>query len=109
MKRITLIVLVAAMNLFIIYQFQKPTLAENDAIQKAKEYVGAVNAKMNSAFDTEKPAHYSVLVNDTAWNKVIGNRQWSIMIGDVAVSIKADTGEFVQMVFPLDGVITELP
>jgi hypothetical protein len=50
-----------------------------------------------------------VLESDTVWNKVIGNRQWSVMIDGVGVDIKADTGEFVRMVFPLDAVITELP
>jgi hypothetical protein len=31
------------------------------------------------------------------------------MIDGVGVDIKADTGEFVRMVFSLDAVITELP
>ncbi|BBH24180.1 hypothetical protein Back11_55250 [Paenibacillus baekrokdamisoli] len=64
---------------------------------------------MNADFDTDKLADYCVLESDTFWTKVNGNRQWSIMIDGVAVDIKANTGEFVQMVFPLDGVITELP
>lgn len=56
-----------------------------------------------------KITDYCVLENNTDWNEVIGNRQWFIMIDGVAVYIKAITGEFVQMVFPLDGVITEPP
>ncbi|MDQ0060203.1 hypothetical protein [Paenibacillus harenae] len=64
---------------------------------------------MNADFDTEKIAAYCVLENDTIWNKITENRQWSVMIDGVAVDIMANTGEFVQMVFPLDGFITELP
>ena len=64
---------------------------------------------MNGDFDTEKQAEYCLLRNDTFLNKIIGNRQWSVMIDGLAVDIKADTGEFVEMVFPLDGVINELP
>lgn len=109
MKKITLLLLLAAISLFVIYQVQKPILTENNAVIKAKEYVEIINGKYNSEFDTEIPANYVVLENDTIWNKVIGRRLWSVMIDGVAVDIEANTGEFVQMVFPLDGVINELP
>ena len=92
-----------------MYQFQKPILTENNAIIKAKEYVKVINEKMNVDFDTEKQVEYCLLKNDTLWNKMTGDRQWSVMIDGLGVDIKANTGEFVQMVFPLDGVINELP
>jgi hypothetical protein len=108
MKKISLLLLMA-ISVFVIYQFQKPILTENNAIIKAKEYVNVINAKMNTDYDTGKLAAYCVLESDTVWNKIIGNRQWSVMIDGVEVDIKANTGEFVKMIFPLDGVITELP
>jgi len=108
-KKITLLVLLAAISIVVIYQFQKPILTENNAILKAKEYVQLVNERLGSTFDTEKPANYCVLDEDTIWNKFIGNRRWSAMIDGVAVDIRVDSGQFIQMVFPLDGVITELP
>lgn len=108
MKKIFLLLLIAV-SIFVIYQFQKPILSENNAIIKAKEYVKVVNEKMNSDFDTEKQAEYCLLRNDKFWNRIIGNRQWSVMIDGVAVDINANTGEFVEMGFPLDGVINELP
>lgn len=108
MKRISLIFLIAV-SIFVCYQFQKPMLTENNAIITAKEYVKVINDKMNGNFDTEKQAEYCLLRNDTFWNIIIGNRQWSVMIDGLAVDIKANTGELVEMVFPLDGVINELP
>jgi lipoprotein signal peptidase len=108
MKRISLLVLIA-LSIFVIYQIQKPILTENNAIIKAKEYVKVINEKMNGDYDTEKKAAYCLLENDSFWNRIIGNRQWSVMIDGLAVNIKATSGEFVEMVFPLDGVINELP
>lgn len=108
MKRISLLLLIA-LSMFVIYQIQKPILSENNAIIKAKEYVKVGNEKMNSDFDTEKQAEYCLLRNDKLWNRIIGNRQWSVMIDGVVVDINANTGEFVEMGFPLDGVINELP
>ncbi|MEW9698669.1 hypothetical protein [Paenibacillus sp. SI8] len=108
MKKISLIFLMS-ISLFVIYQFQKPILTENDATIKAKEYIQVINEKMNAGIDTQKPAEYCVLTNDTVWNKMIGNRQWSVMVDGYGVDIQANTGEFVQMIGPLDGVITELP
>src|SRR5437016_3785765 len=99
MKKISLLLLMI-ISIFAIYQFQKPILTENNAIIKAKEYVNVINEKMNINIDTDKMVDYCVLESDTTWNKIIGNRQWSVMIDGVAVDIKANTGEFVQMVFP---------
>lgn len=96
-------------SVFIIYQYQKPILTENNAIAKAKHYVEVINANLNLNFNTDKPADYCTLENDNFWNKITGNRQWSVMIDGLAVDIKAYNGEFVQSVFPLDGVINELP
>ncbi|GFZ77808.1 hypothetical protein GCM10008018_24300 [Paenibacillus marchantiophytorum] len=64
---------------------------------------------MNEDIDTQKSSEYCMLTNDTVWNKIIGNRQWSVMVDGYGVTIQANTGEFVQMIGPLDGVISELP
>jgi hypothetical protein len=109
MKKENSIILLAVLTVFVIYQFTKPILTEDTASDKAKEYVNLINEKKNSNFDTKKMADYSILNNDNVWNKIIGNRQWTVSIDGVAVYINAYTGEFVEMVFPLDGVINELP
>ncbi|MNZ86503.1 hypothetical protein D3C78_1053240 [compost metagenome] len=108
MKNISLLLLMV-ISIFAFYQFQKPILTEDNAILGAIKYVNIVNEKMNANFNTDKIAEYCVLERGTFWNKITGTRQWSVMIDGVAVDIKANTGEFVQMVFPLGGVITELP
>lgn len=108
MKKIFLVSLIS-ISLFIIYQLQKPILTEDNAIIKAKEYIQVINKKMNADIDTQKSAEYCVLTNDTVWNKIIGSRQWSVMVVGYGVNIQANTGEFVQMIGPLDGVISELP
>ncbi|NOU98687.1 hypothetical protein [Paenibacillus planticolens] len=108
MKKISLVFLIS-ISLFIIYQFQKPVLTEDIAIIKAKEYIQVINKKMNVDIDTQKSAEYCVLTKDTVWNKIIGNTQWSVMIDGYSVDIQANTGEFVRVIGPLDGVISELP
>jgi hypothetical protein len=57
MKKISLLLLMA-ISIFVIYQFQKPILTDNNATIKAKEYVKVINEKKNADFDTEKPADY---------------------------------------------------
>lgn len=108
-KKITLLLLLAAIGIVVIFQIQKPILSEYNAMIKAKEYVDIVNEKLNSKFDTEINAKYVVLEKNTIWNKLLGNQQWSSMIDGVVVNVDAHSGEFVQMVFPLDGVINKLP
>ncbi|OME86675.1 hypothetical protein BK120_06965 [Paenibacillus sp. FSL A5-0031] len=109
-KKVTLLLLLAAtIGIVVIFQIQKPILSEYNAMIKAKEYVDIVNEKLNSKFDTEINAKYVVLEKNTFWNKLLGNQQWSSMIDGVIVNIDAHSGEFVQMVFPLDGVISKLP
>ncbi|MEC0227068.1 hypothetical protein [Paenibacillus alba] len=108
MKKVSLVFLIS-ISLFMFYQFQKPILTEDNAIIKAKEYIQVINKKMNADIDTQKSAEYCVLTNDTVWNKIIGNMQWSVMVDGYGVDIQANTGEFIQMIGPLDGVVTELP
>ncbi|AEI40520.1 hypothetical protein [Paenibacillus mucilaginosus] len=107
MKKIYLILLMAV-SITVIYQLHKPTIREDKAILKAKEYVNVINEKKSTGFHINRVT-YCLLDNDTVWNRIIGSRQWTVMVDGVSVEINAYTGEFVRMIFPLDGVITELP
>ncbi|MDR6550184.1 hypothetical protein [Paenibacillus qinlingensis] len=107
--RKTIVISLIVLSLIAIYQFQRPILTEESAVNKAKEYLQIINTNMKENIQTQKLPDYCVLRKDTFWNKMIGNRQWTVMIDGYGVDIQAYKGEFIQMVGPLDGVITELP
>lgn len=88
------------------YQFREPVLTEQQAISKAKMYLDTVNLQMHLSYDTKKDAESSSLNKDTFWNKIAGNRTWYVHIDGVLVILEADNGQFIEMIFPLDGVIT---
>lgn len=93
---------------FAIYQFNQPLLTKNDAITKAGIYLTTVNAKMNLPYNTKNVEESSWYISkDDFWNKVTGNSKWNGFIDGVSFQIDADTGEFIDMVFPMDGVITK--
>lgn len=87
------------------YQLQRPILTEYEAISKAKIYLNKVGQKLDLTYNTNI-VEMSFLNNDTLWSKATGNRTWYIHIDGVAVILEAYTGEFINMVFPLDGVIS---
>ena len=101
-----IILLIPVLILFGYYQFQKPILTEHEATSKARKYLETVNRYLDLTYNTNI-VEMSVLNNDTFWNKATGNRTWYIHIDGVAILLEADNGEFIDMVFPLDGVITK--
>ncbi|NEW04637.1 hypothetical protein GK047_01180 [Paenibacillus sp. SYP-B3998] len=93
---------------FAIYQFNQPALTKNDAIAKAGIYLTTVIEKMNLPYNTKNVEESSWYISkNDFWNKAIGNTRWIGFIDGVGINIKADTGDFIQMIFPLDGVITK--
>ncbi|WP_261305514.1 hypothetical protein [Paenibacillus andongensis] len=50
---------------------------------------------------------YSYVNKDTFWNIATGNRTWSVSIDGVGIYVNAYTGEFIEMIFPLDAVLTK--
>jgi len=101
----SIISLIILIIIFGFYQLQKPILTEHEAISKAKMYLDTVNQQLELTYNTNI-VEMSLLSKDTFWNKATGNRTWYIHIDGVAVILEADTGEFINMVFPMDGVIT---
>jgi hypothetical protein len=93
---------------FAIYQFNQPILTKNDAIAKATIYLTTVNEKMNLPYNTKNVEESTWYISkNNFWNKAIGNTRWTGFIDGIAFYIKADTGDFIQMIFPLDGVVTK--
>lgn len=74
MKKISLVFLIS-ICLFIIYQFQKPILTEDNAIIKAKEYIQVINKKMNADY-LDGAARCKVLIHVflCIWQDVNGVR-----------------------------------
>ncbi|NIK72426.1 hypothetical protein [Paenibacillus sp. BK720] len=103
-----LIILLLIMVTLVIglYQIQKPLLPEDQALSKAIMYLDAVNRNMDLTYNTKNGAESSWLNEDTFWNQLTRDRTWTINIDGVAVDLDAYTGEFIDMVFPMDGVIT---
>jgi len=97
--------LIVLLVLFGLYQIQKPILTEHEAASKASKYLETVNNNLDLTYNTNN-VEMSVLNKDTLWNKAAGNRTWYIHIDGVAIFLEADSGDFIRMVFPLDGVIT---
>ncbi|HZG87889.1 hypothetical protein [Paenibacillus sp.] len=108
MKKVgyTIITLVLVLFTLGFYQFQKPILNEQEAVTKAKVYLQTVNRNLDLTYNTDF-VELRVFNKDTFLNKATGNRTWYIHIDGVAILLEADTGEFIRMVFPLDGVITK--
>ena len=94
---------------FINYQFHKPLLSKSEAIANAEKYLNTVNTKMDNLGYTIKNVEESSwhITKDGFWNTAFGKRQWSGFIDGVAIDVEADSGDFIRMTFPLDGVITK--
>lgn len=103
---ISMIFLIMIIIVYGSYQFREPVLTEQQAKSKAKMYLDTVNLQMHLSYDTKKDAESSSLNKDTFWNKIAGNRTWYVHIDGVLVILEADNGQFIAMIFPLDGVIT---
>jgi hypothetical protein len=100
----SIISLIIVIIIFGCYQLQRTILTEHEAISKAKMYLDTVNQQLDLTYNTNIVE--MSLNKDTLWNKATGNRTWYIHIDGVAVTLEADTGELINMVFPMDGVIT---
>lgn len=55
----------------------------------------------------KKDTENSWLNKDTFWNKIAGNRTWYVHIDGVLVTLDANGGQLLEMIFPMDGVITK--
>jgi hypothetical protein len=88
------------------YQYARPILTSDEAISIAKKHMNTVNAKMNLSYKTNN-IEGTWVNKDTFWNIATGNRKWSVSIDGVGININAYTGEFIDMIFPLDGVIAK--
>ncbi|WP_127496762.1 hypothetical protein [Paenibacillus glycanilyticus] len=98
----SIILLIAVLIIFGLYRFEEPILTEHEATSKARMYLETVNRNLDLTYNTNI-VEMSVLNKDTFWNKVTGNRTWYIHIDGVAINLEADSGEFIDMVFPYDG------
>jgi hypothetical protein len=101
-----LLIFIVVLGAFFAYQFQKPVISKVQAISEAKRYFNIVVEQEKLHYNTEKVS-VSSLEKDDAWNILIGNRIWNVFIDGVAIDLEANTGEFIRMIFPTDGVITK--
>ncbi|OCT16938.1 hypothetical protein A8709_16840 [Paenibacillus pectinilyticus] len=110
MKKTVLLsaILLLLLSSFVLYQFQKPLLSQNEAIAKAEKYLGIVNTKLNIQYQTKRVEENTWYIpHDDFWHTVVGSRKWSGFIDGVGIEIDAFSGDFIQMVFPLDGIVTK--
>ncbi|MDF2649005.1 MAG: hypothetical protein K0Q73_4810 [Paenibacillus sp.] len=108
MKKIIvrLALLLAVIIIIVGYQYARPILTSDEAISIATKHMDTVNNKMNLSYKTNN-IESSWVNKDTFWNIATGNRKWSVSIDGVGININAYTGEFIDMIFPLDGVIAK--
>lgn len=113
--RTKIIILISVVCMFIIgfvvYQFNKSLLSKNEAMAKAEEYLNTVNTKIvkeNRDYKIKNVEESTWhITKDGFWNTVFGKREWDGFIDGIGIKIDADSGDFIQMIFPLDGVITK--
>lgn len=103
---VRLTLLLAVIIIIVGYQYARPILTSDEAISIATKHMEIVNNKMNLSYKTNN-FESSRVNKDTFWNIASGNRKWSVSIDGVGIDINAYTGEFIEMIFPLDGVITK--
>ncbi|MEK3720260.1 hypothetical protein [Paenibacillus sp. FSL H8-0034] len=107
MKKVVgiLLIVLVVLGCWSTYEYNKPILTNEQAISSAKRYLNTVNEKKKINIKTESPVELIYLNKNSFWDKATGNRTWEIVIDGVAVYLEADTGQFIQLIFPLDGII----
>jgi hypothetical protein len=88
-----------------VYQIQKPVIQGEKAISKTQEYVYIINERNELNYNIENIS--TVHLKEDSITTLRGEKVWIVWIDGISVTINAYSGDLIEMVFPLDGVITK--